>query len=159
MKTISKLALAAVAVLALLLPEPSQAQPFGPQTGYFFTGPLSIAGSATTNINMTIPLYRGRGFAMILDGSATDAASAAVTCTFKPGWINLNTTSPTNYILSPTLAWAPSISNASGTNEYTFYTNVPPTYLDNMGYIKLTTIANAHTNSITVSNLIFSIFP
>jgi len=108
------------------------------------TTPLVITGNATSNINSApFPVYRDRGFGLWANMVASNATTASVTFGFdftnsQTGW---STTHPIQVPFA-----------LNSTTPVNAFTNISKTIWDNATAARLATIANGHSNSITVSN-------
>jgi hypothetical protein len=118
------------------------------------TGPYAsviVTNATAPTINSpAVALYRGRGLAIMPTFIGTNAGTANVILAFNVSadGTNWSTTTPFSYTLP-----------MNGTTAVIGYTNFPSTLLDNVAYLRLAYISNAHTANITVSNVTWSVFP
>ena len=125
--------------------ENARAQPsYGVFSGAF---PLTLTNAQTVTVNSN-PIYvrKNQGVAITPLQVSGDAANGAVTYTFD---VSID---GTNYTTLTPFTYAPA---HNGTTLVVGYTNWSSTILNNVRFMKLRSIANAHTNSIYVTNVYY----
>lgn len=142
--------LATIALAVLALTADAQT-PMATVTNLVIPSPLVLTNAQSiTNNSTAIALFRGRGIAFGASCTSTDNCAGTVTLTFQQSidgtfW----STTP-----NPTLVLTP-----GNTASTIVVTNFPESVLGNVAYVRLFKTVNTHTNSLTVSNLYYSIFP
>lgn len=141
-----------VAGIAAVCATPALAQS-GLQTRYGkFTGYLCVtnAQAPTIGVATKAAVWRDRGMAFYATIVSTNAATANVTFRFDVSYDG------TNFTTGSPLVWNVPLN---GTTAVVAYTNILKDVLDNSRYIELTSISNAHSAPIYVTNCYWSIFP
>lgn len=150
MKSTYKAIIALIMLLsAFILTPQTQAQP---AWGSWTTNvTLTITNAQTLTLN-TPALYirKNQGLAIMPWIVSGDAANGAVTFTFDVSIDGTNYTTSTPFTYAPTL---------NGTTSVKGFTNWSSEILNNARYIRLRSIANAHTNTIYCTNLWYSYWP
>jgi hypothetical protein len=119
------------------------------------TNALTLTAGGVSNVlSQGVQVFRDRGLAILPTFQAVTGTSASptgsVTFNFdvsadRTNWSN---TMPVQFSMP-----------CNGTNLVRGYTNVPKTSLDNAYWIRLTSIGTALTNTIVVSNVVYSVYP
>ena len=116
--------------------------------GTFGNVPSTMTASSTSNVNSGVILVRQhRGIAIV--PAFTGSGASTLNVTFK--WdvsadgTNYTTTQPLSLVVP-----------ANGTNAVIAYTNVPATYLNNVRYLRVSSVANGATNSLTGVSITYS---
>jgi hypothetical protein len=112
---------------------------------------LLIAGSGTATVTSSnVIAFRGRGIALWPSFAFTNAGTDAVTLGLdvSPDGTNWSTAQPIQRAFV-----------GNGTTGVLGYTNVLSDVLDNVKFLRLTTIANAHASSAVVTNVGWSVIP
>lgn len=150
------IAAALLLVAVVLLTPSSQAQSAFPSSGvdrgsWTTNAVLTLTNAQTVTYN-SAALYvrKNQGLAIMPWIASSDAANGAVTFTFDVSADGTNYTTSTPFTYAPTL---------NGTTSVIGYTNWSSTILNNVRYIRLRSIANAHTNTIYCTNLYYSYWP
>jgi hypothetical protein len=94
--------------------------------------------------------FRGRGIALWPSFAFTNAGTDALTLGLdvSPDGTNWSTAQPIQRAFV-----------GNGTTGVLGYTNVLSDVLDNVKFVRLTTIANAHASSVVVTNVGWSVIP
>lgn len=143
--------LAAILAIALILPIVSlHAQVLPTTYGYFTVATnLTLTNAQTYTVNSAgVDVRQGRGLVIMPYFAGTDTTSAD--CVFKFAL----SADGTNYTTTTPLSFTNSLNSATAVRGYYFFT---PLQLDNVYKIRLTSIQNAHTNSIVVTNVLWSV--
>jgi hypothetical protein len=138
----------AVAMLAFM-PLPTEAQVSATTTGTFSGIQASVTNAASISpTNSIITVRQGKGLAVLPTFWGTGASSANVTFTFNVSadGTNYTTTGPLTAVIA-----------LNGTTPVTGYTLFDPTELNNVKYLKLSTIANAGAVGCVISNVVYSV--
>lgn len=115
------------------------------------TTPPATTGVSSNIISQAVQIFRDRGLAIMpLQAAATASNVSSVTYTFdvSSDRTNWSTTGPIQFTLP-----------LNGTTAVRGYTNINKTLLDNVYWIRLTSIADANTNQVWVSNVLYSVYP
>ncbi len=123
-----------------------------PRTNVFSgTTGLTINNATTATVNSTaVPVYKARGLAIMPEFAAVSSSVSNVTFNFtvsadKVKW----TTAP---VLSYTLP-------LTGTTPVIGFTNLPPSLVDNVQWIRCSTIVNGSTANVVITNVLYSVYP
>jgi hypothetical protein len=113
-----------------------------------FAAPTYVEAAATSNVvTKAVAVRQNRGLAIMPEFKILSASTANLTFTFDVSrdGTNWSTTGPFVWVIA-----------ANGTTLVRGYTNLPPTALDNINWIRLTSVANAATNTATNFSVRFS---
>jgi hypothetical protein len=112
---------------------------------------MTLAASTTNSIGTNfIQLYKDRGLALFATVVCTNAATTNLT-------VRLNLTSDgTNYTTDGPLVW---FIPLNGTTMVRTRTNFPAVLVDNMRRAQIATVANDHTASVYLTNIVWAITP
>lgn len=113
--------------------------------------PVAIATVVTatvTNAN-AVPLFRGRGVGIWALVGTTNASGSNVV-------VNLDVSSDSTNWTSGWTSWT--FAN-QGTAGVPVFTNILADKLDNIKFVRVTSVVNVHSATLWVTNLAFSIFP
>lgn len=143
----------AVGLLAYCIPSAKAApSPTSPTTNIITeASSVTVTNATTLTINGTaIPLYRDRGLAVIPKLVGAGADTGNVTFNFDVSQDNAvwSNTSPLTYVVA-----------SNGTNTVRGFKLLSRDLLDNIKYVRLTSITNAATNNVTINSVSWSVFP
>ena len=139
--------------LALLTLTANAQIPVPPVSYSLLSGVTTLTNAQTLTVNSytTNGMFRGRGIGFWISSVATDNCAAFTTASFQ------FSPDATNWSIFPT-NFSVAVPQTNTTVSL-LYSNLPVTVVDNIRYIRLNTLKNGHTNSITVSNALFTVFP
>lgn len=122
-------------------------------------GATNIAGSGSITLNSPwVQVWRGRGFTLHAGIYGTNAGTDAVTFTLQTATpYTIGGVTYTN-VGSPTTNYSVAMN---GTTEVYGAMLVPPTAIDNVTWVRVTTVANAHASTVWLdpTNTFISVFP
>jgi hypothetical protein len=125
--------------------------PFPPRTNAFTSVPSFVAGSATSNVlSQAVGVWPGRGMAVFPYFAGTNASTANVIFAFTVSYDGTNWSTTTPILLTNAM---------NGTTAVRGFHHIPASSLDNVRAIRLQTIQNAHTASVFVTNVVWSVYP
>lgn len=137
-KTIPAAAMTAFVAAAFFTGPPLQAQVTPTTITTLFSD--DITAETTETVGESFALRQGQGAAFLLSFSGDGASALNLTLTFDVSLDN------TTFTTQAPFTW---VVPANGTNAVVAYTNVPPSYLDNIPYVRIRSIATATTNALS----------
>jgi hypothetical protein len=133
----------------LAAPPPAQAQVTGNTFGTFDNVPALMTASSTSNVVSTgVSVRQGKGMAIMPYFVDTNSTAANLIFKFNVSYdgTNWGTTLP---IL---------ITNAlNGTTAVRGFFNIPPDTLNNVRQLRLQSIVNGQTNTVWITNVVWSV--
>lgn len=145
---LKRFSLAALAMAALVLALPAQAQVTPVTVGTFTNVPTIIATAGVSNVNALVQLRQGRGISILPSFAGTNSGAANLRLEFDVSADGTNFTTTSPFVLTFAM---------NGTTGVIPWTNIPPSLLDNVAYLRLTKMTNAHTASLFITNVTYSI--
>ena len=141
-------ALVLAAVMLVCLAPPSAQAQVTPTTYSTFSGvPLNVPAETTTNVLAAIDWRQGKSLAVFPYFARTNSQTDAIILVFDVSYDG------TNYNTANTI----SVTNlANGTTAVRGYRLILPTEVSAVAKIRLKTIANADTNAVFVTNVVYS---
>lgn len=132
----------------LFLAWSAQAQIPTHTVGTFTNVPTVITTAGVSNVNSQVLLVQDRGIAILPHFAGTNAGTANLRFTFElsADGTNWTTTTPLSFNVP-----------MNGSTGVRFYTNFTSSQLGNVKWLRLAQITNAHTESLFVTNVTWSI--
>jgi hypothetical protein len=115
------------------------------------TSPPASTGVSSNITSQAVQVFRDRGLSIMpLQVAATASNVSSVTYTFdvSADRTNWSTTGPIQFSLP-----------LNGITPVRGFTNISKSALDNVYWIRLTSIADANTNQVWITNVLYSVYP